>query len=136
MIVINYTTRVFLYPKYGSVCVRVRWNRKKNSVDFTTGDYADVNKWDASAQRAIINTKHTVGEHEKYAWEINKRIGVVLGYVEKVFRDFEKADEIPDNGALRAAMQVEFEKETAPSAGHRPSKSLTLETTRSLKWRA
>lgn len=128
MIEIKYTTRVFLYPKYGSVCVRVRWNGKKNSVDFTTGDYADVSKWDTSAQRAVINTKHKVRDHERYAWEINKRIGVVLGYVEKVFLDFEKVDEVPDNGAFRSAMQVELEKEVSPPRDHMPTKSLTLET--------
>ena len=132
MITIDYNTRVFLYPKYGSVCVRVRWNKKRNSVDFTTGDYADATKWDASAQRAVNNTKHIVHEHEKFAWEINKRIGVVLGYVEKVFHDFAEADEIPDNGALRAAMKVEFDKETIPSTEHRPKKSLTLETMTSI----
>lgn len=128
MIVIKFSTRVFLYPKYGSVCVRVRWNGKKNSVDFTTGDFADEEKWDKSAQRAVINTKHIVRGHEKYAWEINKRIGVVLGYVEKAFHDFEQADEIPDSGALRAAVYAEFEQETMPPFAHVPSKSLTLET--------
>ena len=128
MIKINYSTRVFLYPKYGSVCVRVRWNKKRNSVDFTTGDYADISKWDSSAQRAAINTKHVVRDHEAYAWEINKRIAVVLGYVEKVFRDFEEAGEIPDSGSFRAAMGVEFDKETQPQPGHIPTKSLTLET--------
>ena len=106
MIEIKYTTRVFPYPEFGSVCVRVRWNKKKNSVDFTTGDFVEFDKWDNATQRAKTNTKHIVRTHERYAWQINKRIGVVLGYVEKVFQDFAQADEVPDNGAFRTAMNI------------------------------
>ena len=126
MIEIKYTTRVFPYPEFGSVCVRVRWNKKKNSVDFTTGDFVEFDKWDNATQRAKTNTKHIVRTHERYAWQINKRIGVVLGYVEKVFQDFAQVDEVPDNGAFRTAMNILFEKETTP-APHPHTKSLTLE---------
>ena len=126
MIEIKYTTRVFPYPKFGSVCVRVRWNSKKNSVDFTTGDFVEPDKWDAAIQRAKMNTKHLVRDHERYAWQINKRIGVVLGYVEKVFNDFAQADEVPDNGAFRAAMSALFAAETTP-VPHPPKKSLILD---------
>ena len=124
MIEIKYTTKVFPYPEFGSVCVRVRWNKKKNSVDFTTGDFVEFDKWDNATQRAKTNTKHIVRTHERYAWQINKRIGVVLGYVEKVFQDFAQADEVPDNGAFRTAMNILFEKETTP-APHPHTKSLT-----------
>ena len=127
MIEIKYTTRVFPYPKFGSVCVRVRWNCKKNSVDFTTGDFVEPDKWDVATQRAKMNTKHLVRDHERYAWQINKRIGVVLGYVEKVFNDFAQADEVPDNGAFRTAMSALFAAETTP-VPHPPKKSLILET--------
>ena len=74
-----------------------------------------------------MNTKHIVRDHERYAWQINKRIGVVLGYVEKVFNDFAQADEVPDNGVFRAAMNALFAAETTPVT-HSPKKSLILET--------
>lgn len=111
MINIDYTTRVFPYPKYGSVCVRVRWNKKKNAVEFTTGDFVEMDKWDSTAQRAKANTKHIVRGHEKTAREINKQIGVVLDHVECVFRRFEKNNKVPDNGAFRAAMRELLEQE-------------------------
>ena len=132
MLNIKYTTRVFPYPKFGSVCVRVRWNGKKNSVDFTTGDFVELDKWDSATQRAKTNTKHIVRGHEQYAWAINKRIGVVLGYVEKVFHDFELADEIPDSGAFRAAMRELFLQEVQPSPEHEPRKSMILESLESI----
>lgn len=125
MINIDYTTRVFPYPKYGSVCVRVRWNKKQNSVDFTTGDFVEIEKWDPTIQRAKVNTKHVVRGHEQTAGAINKRIGVVLGYIDEVFKDFAKNDELPDNGAFRAAMGVLFAKENVPTEV--PTKSLSLE---------
>lgn len=105
--------------------MRVRWNQKKNEVEFTTGDYADPEKWDTTTQRAVVNTKHVVRESVQSAGAINKRIGVVLGYVDEVFKDFEKADEIPDNGAFRTAMNALFAKENTPSEV--PTKSLSLE---------
>lgn len=111
MIDINYTTRVFPYPQYGSVCVRVRWNKKKNSVEFTTGDFVELDKWDSNAQRAKANTKHVVRGHEKSAREINKQIGIVLDHVESVFRRFEKINTVPDNGAFRAALRELLEEE-------------------------
>lgn len=115
MINIDYTTRVFPYPKYGSVCVRVRWNKKKNAVEFTTGDFVEIDKWDMTAQRAKVNTKHTIRGHEKTAREINKRIGSVLDHVETVFRSFEKNNTIPDNGAFRAAIKALIEEEEIAS---------------------
>jgi integrase len=125
MINIDYTTRVFPYPKYGSVCVRVRWNKKQNSVDFTTGDFVEIEKWDPTIQRAKVNTKHVVRGHEQTAGAINKRIGVVLGYVDEIFQDFAKNDELPDKGAFRAAMRVLLAKENVPTDV--PTKSLSLE---------
>ena len=125
MIEIKYTTRVFP-QKYGAIAIRVRWNHKKNEVEFTTGDWAESEKWDSTSQRAAINTKHVVRGHVKSATEINRRIGVVLGYVEQVFADFAHAGEVPDNGAFRAAMSILFEKENEEVSVKK--KSLTLET--------
>lgn len=62
MIEIKYTTRVFP-QKNGAVAIRVRWNHKKNEVEFTTGDWVEPEKWDVSSQRASINTKHVVKGH-------------------------------------------------------------------------
>ncbi len=110
MIEIKYTTRVFP-QKSGAVAVRVRWNHKKNEVEFPTGDYADPEKWDATTQRAMINTKHVVRRNECSAGAINKRIGVVLGYVNDVFKSFALKDAIPDNGAFRTAINEILDKE-------------------------
>ena len=126
MIEIKYTTRVFPYPKYGSVCVRVRWNKKQNSVDFTTGDFVEIEKWDPNAQRAKYNTKHVVRGHEKSAREINKQIGIVLGYVETVFHRFEKENTLPDNGAFRTAMRALLEEEDL--ATQPPKKSIHFDS--------
>ena len=124
MIEIKYTTRVFP-QKSGSVAVRVRWDHKKNEVELPTGVYVDSEKWDFTTQRAVNNTKHVVRENVCSAGAINKRIGVVLGYVEDVFKDFAMADEVPDSGAFRTAMNKIFEEENAPAAVAK--KSLTLE---------
>ena len=124
MIDIKYITRVFP-QKSGSVAVRVRWDHKKNEVELPTGVYADSEKWDFTTQRAVNNTKHVVRENVCSAGAINKRIGVVLGYVEDVFKDFAMADEVPDSGAFRTAMNKIFEEENAPAAVAK--KSLTLE---------
>lgn len=97
MIEIKYTTRVFP-QKTGAVAVRVRWNHKKNEVEFPTGDYADPEKWNATTQRAMINTKHVVRRNECSAGAINKRIGVVLGYVNDVFKSFALKDAIQEYG--------------------------------------
>ena len=121
MIDIKYTTRVFPYPQYGSVCVRVRWNKKKNSVEFTTGDFVELDKWDSNAQRAKANTKHVVRGHEKSAREINKQIGIVLDHVESVFRRFEKNNTVPDNGAFRAALRELLEEEELTTTPPRKS---------------
>ena len=126
MIDIKYTTRVFPYPQYGSVCVRVRWNKKKNSVEFTTGDFVELDKWDPDAQRAKANTKHVVRGHEKSAREINKQIGIVLDHVESVFRRFEKINTVPDNGAFRAALRELLEEEELTTKP--PRKSIHLDS--------
>ncbi len=129
MIKINYTTRVFP-QKYGAVAIRVRWNHKKNEVEFTTGDWVEPEKWDAVSQRAAINTKHVIRGHVNTATAINRRIGVILGYVEQVFADYAHAGEVPDNGAFRAAMKILFEKENEEVVIKK--KSMTLETMTSI----
>lgn len=112
---IKFSTRVFPYPS-GSVCVRVRWNKKRCSVEMTTGDYVELSKWDSTAQRAKTNTKHSVHGVECTSSQINNHIRHYLERIETVFERFSESTEMPDAWAFRAAMKDEAEKELVATA--------------------
>ena len=58
MINISFNIRSLIDKRDNRVIVRVRWNHKQYEVGFTTGMYAELEKWDMLRQRATKNTVH------------------------------------------------------------------------------
>lgn len=122
MIEIKFNARVFVH-KSGNVLIRVRWNGKKSSVEFSTGVYADLTRWDLEKQCAVRGTTHKVSEHLFTAREINVRITECLGVINEVFAEFALLDQVPTPvklkeklfGRLRKPLQIpenqKFEKD-------------------------
>ena len=60
MIKIQFNIRTLIDKRDNRVIVRVRWNQKTNEVGFTTGMYAQEDKWDFLNQKAIKGTVHVI----------------------------------------------------------------------------
>ena len=72
MIEIKYNIRNLVDKRDNRVVVRVRWNNKRNEVGFTTGFYAQQEKWDIDQQKAKKGTTHQIVGRCATATEINR----------------------------------------------------------------
>lgn len=85
---LNFNTRVFLHQKTSAIQVRVRWNHKKNQVVFSTGLFADPEKWNQEKQGPKGKATHVINGHTTTAVEITNTIRDSLTAVESVFDEF------------------------------------------------
>ena len=101
---INFRIRFFLDKRIGQVMCRVRWNHSLCEVEFSTGVYAQEEKWNKDLQKAKIRTEHVVLGKRFPAADINERIGEIMQY-DNTFKleALKLSDEI---GIRKAAAQL------------------------------
>ncbi len=104
MIKIKFNIRTLIDKRDGRVIVRVRWNQKTNEVGFTTGMYAQEDKWDVLNQQAMRNTVHVVKGKKFTASEINEQINEFQEEIRKVFSIYEMNNSVPTPSELRNAV--------------------------------
>lgn len=117
MLQIKYNCRVYPHKINGSVMIRVRWNRKKSNIEFSTGKFVELAKWDESKQRAKTNTTHTVGNHVDVARSINRCIDRFLDIIDEEFKKYEVLCIIPDPKDLKSSVQDRIAQERDSSMG-------------------
>lgn len=123
MIQTNYSTRVYIDNRVPYVMIRVQWMKKTRQVYFSVGCKADTAKWDATTQRAHLNTTHKVGEETFSARFINSKIEHKLEMIKVSFTQFDLKSEIPTVEQIRAAVE-EVEEENSPKKA-KVNKTLT-----------
>ena len=124
MIKIQFNIRTLIDKRDNRVIVRVRWNQKTNEVGFTTGMYAQEDKWDFLNQKAIKGTVHVINGNKFNAYDINDRICEFQEEIRKVFSIYEMNNSVPtpselkmmvnrELGRLEESTQVESPKKTS-----------------------
>lgn len=71
MIEIKYNIRTFINAR-NQIVVRVRWNKKKSEVGFSTGMCADPLKWNSETQRPLRGSTHIIGKEKIPSRTIDK----------------------------------------------------------------
>lgn len=104
MIEIKYSTRVFLDKRDQRVMIRVRWHNKQREVGFTTGVYAQPEKWDNDLHRAKKNTTHEIRGMKFSAAQINDRIGEFKEAIEDCFSTFMLKNVVPLADEVKTAV--------------------------------
>lgn len=107
MIKIQFNIRTFIDKRDSRIIIRVRWNQKMNEVGFTTGMYAQEEKWDLLNQKAIKGTVHTINGNQFTASDINECINEFHEEIRKVFSVYGMNNSIPTPSELK--MQVNRE---------------------------
>ena len=96
----------------GKVAIRVRWNAKKCSVDFIPGVCVDVERWDATQQRAIKGTTHKIGNDPHApgiaASAINARLAAFEEAIQRSFEYFRLRNHLPTTEELKEKVNREM----------------------------
>lgn len=108
MIKIQFNIRTLIDKRDSRVIVRVRWNQKTNEVGFTTGMYAQEEKWDFVNQKAFKGTVHVINGNKFTAYDINDRIGEFQEEIMKVFSIFEMNNSVPTPSELKMMVNREL----------------------------
>ena len=106
MIKIQFNIRTLIDKRDNRVIVRVRWNQKTNEVGFTTGMYAQEDKWDFLNQKAIKGTVHVINGNKFNAYDINDRICEFHEEIRKVFSIYEMNNSVPTPSELKMVHQT------------------------------
>ena len=115
MIEIKNNNRTFINAR-NQIVVRVRWNKKKSEVGFSTGMCADPLKWNSETQRPLRGSTHIIGKEKIPSRIINNRIDEFLEAIENAFGDYESMKpyiEINDD-----TLKTEMEKWNGKSLKH------------------
>ncbi len=108
MIKIQFNIRTFIDKRDNRVIVRVRWNQKSNEIGFTTGVYAQEDKWDPINQKARNGTVHEIKGNKFTAYEINDRICEFHEEIRKVFGIFEMSNSVPTSSQMKTMVNKEL----------------------------
>lgn len=98
---INFRIRFFLDKRIGQVMCRVRWNHSLCEVEFSTGVYAQEEKWNKDLQKAKIRTEHVVLGKRFPAADINERIEEYRETIESCFAYFILKNQVPSKDEVR-----------------------------------
>ena len=85
---------------------RIKW--ENNIVAFNIGYRVETSKWSADTQRCKINTTH--GDKKVSAATINKKIRQYESACEKVFRNFDLENSIPEKLNFKNLFNLEIGK--------------------------
>lgn len=107
---IRYVVRPYIH-KSGRVMVRVRWNKCKCEVSFSTGKSADPEKWNKDAYRAKANTTHMVNGESYTAKEINGSIECLADIISQSFYKFDVEKKIPTNQELKKEVDSRLDEQ-------------------------
>jgi integrase len=136
MIKIQFNIRTLIDKRDNRVIVRVRWNQKTNEVGFTTGLYAQEDKWDFLNQKAIKGTVHVVNGNKFTAYDINDRICEFQEEIRKVFSIYEMNNTVPTPSELKMMVNRELGRiEESPQTEKQKKTSLKILLNRFLKER-
>lgn len=108
MIKIHFNIRTLIDKRDNRVIIRVRWNQKTNEVGFTTGMYAQEEKWDFLNQKAVKGTVHIINGKKFFAYDINDRIGEFQEEIRKVFSIYEMNNYVPTPSELKTMVNREL----------------------------
>jgi hypothetical protein len=108
MIKIKFNIRTLIDKRDNRVIVRVRWNQKTNEVGFTTGMYAQEDKWDFLNQKAIKGTVHVINGNKFNSHDINDRICEFQEEIRKVFSIYEMNNTVPTPSELKMMVNREL----------------------------
>ena len=100
MIEIKYNCRTFLNAR-NQIVVRVRWNKKKSEVGFSTGMCADPLKWNSETQRPLRGSTHIIGKEKIPSRIINNRIDEFLEAIENAFGEYALHNQVPTPSELK-----------------------------------
>ena len=123
MIKINFNIRTLIDKRDGRVIVRVRWNQKTNEVGFTTGMYAQEDKWDFLNQKAIKGTVHIIRGHKFTASEINDCINEFREEIRKVFSVYGMNNSVPTPSELKTMVNRELGRTTENIQPDKPKRA-------------
>lgn len=101
MIEIKYNIRNLVDKRDNRVVVRVRWNNKRNEVGFTTGFYAQQEKWDIDQQKAKKGTTHQIVGRCATATEINRCLSEFKESIAACFQYFAYHNSVPTSNQLK-----------------------------------
>lgn len=105
---IKFSIRSFIDKRTSVVMIRVRWMNKKREVGFSTGVYAQEDKWIPDLQKAKKNTTHIVRGMHFTASQINERIAEYREIIESCFREFAEQGFLPSTDQLKAMVHQEM----------------------------
>lgn len=100
MIEIKYNNRTFINAR-NQIVVRVRWNKKKSEVGFSTRMCADPLKWNSETQRPLRGSTHIIGKEKIPSRIINERIDFVLEAIKNAFGEYGLHDQVPSQEELK-----------------------------------
>lgn len=100
MIEIKYNNRTFINAR-NQIVVRVRWNKKKSEVGFSTGMCADPLKWNSETQRPLRGSTHIIGKEKIPSRIINNRIDEFLEAIENAFGEYALHNQVPTPSELK-----------------------------------
>ncbi|MBR5357352.1 MAG: hypothetical protein IK121_10575, partial [Lachnospiraceae bacterium] len=123
MIKIQFNIRVLIDKRDNRVIVRVRWNQKANEVGFTTGMYAQEEKWDFLNQKAIKGTVHVINGNKFTACDINDRISEFQEEIRKVFSVYEMNNSVPTPSDLELMVNRELGRIEENTQTEKPKKT-------------
>lgn len=112
MIDIKHSVRVFVDKRDSRVIVRVRWYNKKREVCFSSGVYAQLEKWDEDLHRAKKGTTHTFQNMKFTAAQINERIANFKEAIEVSFAEFGFKNCIPSNEEFKNSVNEKLQRDT------------------------
>ena len=119
MINISFNIRSLIDKRDNRIIVRVRWNHKQYEVGFTTGMYAELEKWDMLRQRATKNTVHRINGNSIYASEINECLDDFQEVITTVFSVYGQQNRIPTTSELKEMVNAELGRNLKPSVKER-----------------
>ena len=123
MIKIKINIRTFIDKRDNRVIIRVRWNQKSNEVGFTTGMYAEEDKWDSFNQKAFKGTVHVIKGKKFAASEINDCIGEYQEEIRKVFSIYEMNNSVPTPAELKQIVNRELGRTDDSQPVEKPKKT-------------
>lgn len=91
--------------------VRVRWNKCKCEVSFSTGKSADPEKWNKDAYRAKANTTHMINGESYTAKEINGSIECLADIIGQSFYKFDVEKKTPTNQELKKEVDSRLDEQ-------------------------
>lgn len=123
---IKHSVFAYIDKRDNRVLIRVRWNNKQQQVIFSSGVYAQEDKWDNESRRAKRGTIHIVRAQQFTASAINSRIADFKDAIEECFVRYVIQNKIPSSNDLKESVNKYLSRNEEKVLATAPAKKLNF----------